>query len=280
MEEFFIGFSSSVLDARVRGKIHFIGIVRQQADSIKRLRRCQSAVEYNSANQYAEIAAEGLAVRPPVVAVGYTDEEIKNVPAGAIQMGLGCGNPTALAELKQGQVVLDLGSGAGLDAFVAAQKVGPEGKVIGVDMTPEMVAKANQFAKEGGYTNVEFKVGRIEHLPVPDASIDVIISNCVINHSPDKLAVFKEALRVLRPGGLLLVADLVVQGQIPSPDSPGLKIWKEWLKVACGREEYLAAANRAGFATVTVVEECAYTGPAVTSVLAGKIVSLKLRLKK
>jgi len=228
--------------------------------------------------QYTKIAAEGLA--GSAKSLGYTEEEIRNVPAGAVRMGLGCGNPAALAELKQGQVVLDLGSGAGLDAFVAVQKVGPEGKVIGVDMTPEMVDKANQFANESPYRNVEFKVGWIENLPVPDGSVDVIISNCVINHSPDKLAVFREALRVLRPGGLLLVADLVVKGQIPSPDSPGLEVWKEWLGVACGREEYLAAANRAGFAEVTVVEECVYTGPAVTDLLAGKIVSLGLRLRK
>lgn len=195
-------------------------------------------------------------------------------------MGLGCGNPTALAQLLEGQTVLDLGSGAGLDAFVAARKVGPQGKVIGVDMTPELVARANQFAREGGYANVEFTIGRIEHLPLPDASFDVVISNCVINHSSDKPAVFREALRVLRPGGLLLVSDLVVTGSLPASKDPGMEVWREWLYVACDREHYLAAANAAGFASVTIVDERLYTGPAVTEILAGKIISLNLRLQK
>ena len=229
-------------------------------------------------DQYAEIASKGLA--SSARSLGYSEEEIRKVPEGAVQMGLGCGNPNALAQLQKGQMVLDLGSGAGLDAFIAAQKVGSEGRVIGLDMTPQMVSKANQFAQEGGYTNVAFKVGRIEHLPIADAAIDVIISNCVINHSPDKPRVFQEAYRVLRRGGLLLVSDLVVKEKLPPPDSPGLEVWKEWLRVACGRSEYLAAAEEAGFSTITVTEECPYTGPAVTPSLAGKITSLQLRLRK
>ena len=229
-------------------------------------------------DQYAEIASKGLA--SSARSLGYSEEEIRKVPEGAVQMGLGCGNPNALAQLQKGQTVLDLGSGAGLDVFIAAQRVGSEGRVIGVDMTPEMVGKANQFAREGGYTNVAFKVGRIEHLPIADAVIDVIISNCVINHSPDKPRVFREAHRVLRRGGLLLVADLVVKGDRPPPDSPGLEVWKEWLSVACGTGEYLAAAEKAGFSSITVIEECPYTGPALTTALAGKITSLQLRLQK
>ena len=229
-------------------------------------------------DQYAEIASKRLA--SSARSLGYSEEEIRKVPQGAVQMGLGCGNPNALAQLQKGQTVLDLGSGAGLDAFVAAQKVGSEGRVIGVDMTPEMVTKANQFAQGGGYTNVVFMVGRIEHLPMADAAIDVIISNCVINHSPDKPRVFKEAHRVLRRGGLLLVSDLVVNGKLPPPDSPGLEVWKEWLRVACGRSGYLAAAEQAGFSSITVTDECPYTGPAVTPPLAGKITSLQLRLRK
>ena len=228
--------------------------------------------------QYADVAAQGPAASARVV--GYSEAEIANVPEGAIQMGLGCGNPTALGNLQAGQTVLDLGAGAGLDAFIAAQKVGPKGKVIGVDMTPEMVAKANQYAQEGGFGNVEFKLGRIEHLPIPDASIDIIISNCVINHSADKPAVFREALRVLRPGGLLLVSDLVVAGPLPPLDTPGLEVWKEWLAVASGKEEYLSAAQHAGFGSVALVEEALYTGAALTDPLTGKIVSLQLRLQK
>jgi len=228
--------------------------------------------------QYADIASKRLV--PSAEAIGYVQEEIRNVPEGAVKMGLGCGNPTALAELQNGQAVLDLGSGAGLDAFIAAQKVGPRGKVIGIDMTEQMVQKANRFVREGEYENVEFRVGRIECLPVADASIDVIISNCVINHSRDKRAVFQEALRVLRPGGVLLVCDLTVEGALPSPDSPGLEVWKEWLKVARGKGEYLAAAADAGFSEIVVVSECPYTGAAMAESLMGKILSLQLRLRK
>jgi len=203
-------------------------------------------------SQYGQLAGGGAA---SAQALGYSTDEIANVPEGAIQMGLGCGNPTTLANLQAGQTVLDLGSGAGLDAFIAAQKVGPTGRAIGVDMTPEMVAKANRFAQEGGFTNVEFKLGRIEQLPLPDASIDIIISNCVINHSTDKPAVFREALRVLRPGGLLLVSDLVVAGPLPPLDTPGLEVWKEWLAVAGGKQEYLSVATQAGFSSVVVVTQ-------------------------
>lgn len=229
-------------------------------------------------DRYAEIAAKGLA--SSAKQLGYSEEEIRKVPEGAVQLGLGCGNPQALTQLRKGQTVLDLGSGAGLDVFIAAQKVGSEGRVIGIDMTPQMVSKAVQYAREGGYTNVAFKVGRIEHLPIADAAIDVIISNCVINHSPDKPRAFREAQRVLRHGGLLLVSDLTVEDKLPPVDSPGLEVWREWLRVACGKDEYLATAEQAGFSTIEVIEECRYTGPAVTPLLAGKITSLQLRMQK
>jgi len=212
--------------------------------------------------------------------LGYSEAEIENVPRGAVETGLGCGNPAALAELQEGQTVLDLGSGAGLDAFVASQKVGPHGKVIGIDMTPEMVHKAQQYAREGRYKNVEFKVGQIEHVPLPDGSVDVIISNCVINHCPDKLASFKEALRVLRPGGRILISDLVLEGQLPATDSPGLEVWAQWLTVACGKERYLSAMEEAGFRNVTTLAEYLYDGPGMTPLLAGKIVSLQLKAYK
>jgi len=231
--------------------------------------------------QYAQIASRvdpGLLGRAREL--GYSEEEIKGMPQGAVEMGLGCGNPAALVELQKGQVVLDLGSGAGLDAFIASQKVGPHGKVIGVDMTPEMVHKAQQFAKEGGYKNAEFKLGKIESLPISDESVDVIISNCVINHSPDKVAAFREALRVLRPGGEMLISDLVVEGQLPPADSPGLEVWAQWLTVACSKREYLAAMKEAGFRDITVVTECLYNGPGATPFLAGKIVSLQLKAYK
>jgi SAM-dependent methyltransferase len=229
-------------------------------------------------SQYAEIAATGLPASAR--STEYSQEETQDVPAEAVELGLGCGNPTALAMLRQGQTVVDLGCGAGLDAFIAARKVGPQGRVIGIDMTPEMVAKGNQVAKEGGFHNVEFRVGRLESLPLPDDSIDVAISNCALNHATDKRAAFREARRVLRPGGLLLVSDLVVKRPLPLPDSPGLEVWREWLSVACGKDEYLAAMEQAGFANLRVVREHPYAGQSVPSLLSGKIVSLELRARK
>jgi len=189
--------------------------------------------------------------------VGYSDAEINAVPEGA-NLGFGCGNPVALASLKEGDIVLDLGSGAGFDAFLSAQRVGKTGRVIGVDMTPEMIAMAKENAKEGKYSNVEFRLGEIEKLPVEDSSIDVIISNCVINLSPDKEAVFKEGHRVLKSGGRLMVSDLVLAKESPSAIKKSVEAYVGCLAGAIKKGEYLKLITMAGFKDVKVISESSY----------------------
>lgn len=189
--------------------------------------------------------------------IGYTDEQLQSVPEGA-NLGLGCGNPTAIASLRKGEIVLDLGSGAGFDCFLAAHKVGPTGKVIGVDMTPEMLQKARKNAKQNGYTNVEFRKGEIEKLPVEDNSVDVIISNCVINLSPDKRKVFQEAFRVLRPGGRLAVSDIVLLKELPDKIKNSVEAYVGCISGAIFKDKYLQLLRDAGFSEVTITDETAY----------------------
>jgi len=182
---------------------------------------------------------------------GYLLEDMESVPEEAA-MGLGCGNPTAIAALKEGEVVVDLGSGAGLDVFLAASKVGPKGKVIGVDMTEEMLAKANNLAQTHGYQNVEFRLGEIENLPLEDESADVIISNCVINLSPDKGRVFQEAYRVLRPKGRLAVSDIISEEPLPAELRQDMEAWAACVGGALEQGEYLNMIGAAGFKELKV----------------------------
>jgi len=187
--------------------------------------------------------------------IGYSEKELVSVPAGA-DMGLGCGNPQAIADLKPGETVLDLGSGGGFDCFLAARQVGETGWVIGVDMTPEMIRKARanakNNAKQGGFTNVEFRLGEIEHLPVADRSVDVIISNCVINLSPDKAAVFQEAFRVLKPGGRLAVADIVATAALPDDIRNDLALRAGCVGGAAAMDEVETFLREAGFREIRI----------------------------
>jgi ubiquinone/menaquinone biosynthesis C-methylase UbiE len=186
--------------------------------------------------------------------IGYTDEELKVVPEGA-NLGLGCGNPSALAGLKEGETVLDLGSGAGLDCFLAAKRVGESGKVIGIDMTPEMVEKARENATKGDFKNVEFRLGEIENLPAADNSVDIIVSNCVINLSPDKQRVFNEAFRVLKPGGRLMISDIVLLKELPDLIKNSVEAYIGCLSGAIKKGEYLQMIKKAGFQQVDVIDE-------------------------
>jgi SAM-dependent methyltransferase len=217
--------------------------------------------------------------------MGYSAEQLATIPDGA-NLGLGCGNPLAHAGVKQGETVLDLGSGAGIDAFLAAREVGPTGHVIGVDMTASMIRRARENAAKGGYTNVEFRLGEIENLPVADGSVDVIISNCVINLSPEKPRVFTEALRALKPGGRLVVSDLVLTKPIPDAVRKSIEAYVGCVAGASLRDDCLRQIRDAGFQDVAVLEERSYgaDGPLPAVVVEQKawdaVASVKVRAVK
>lgn len=188
---------------------------------------------------------------------GYQPVELEAVPAGA-NLGLGCGDPTADADLQPGQTVLDLGSGAGIDCFLAARRVGPTGRVIGVDMTDDMLEKARANAREGGFTSVEFRKGEIEKLPVESGTVDRIISNCVINLAPDKRPVFVEAFRVLKPGGVLSVSDIVSFGPVPESVRRDAELWAGCIAGTMDKQDYLALIRETGFKDVAARKEVVY----------------------
>lgn len=199
------------------------------------------------------LSSEHEGVRAVAEAFGYSAEELTSIPPAA-NMGLSCGNPTATANLRPGEVVVDLGSGGGLDVFLAAQKVGPTGRVIGIDMTPGMIERARANAADGGYTNVEFHLASIDRLPLPDASADCVISNCVLNLAPDKAAVFREIFRVLRPGGRLAVSDIALKGDLPEPIARSLAAYIGCIAGAIRIADYRTELRRAGFEHVEIVD--------------------------
>ena len=203
-------------------------------------------------SRYSQVANRGGSdrLRDLSIGIGYSAAELDGVPAEA-NLGVGCGNPTALAALRPGEKVLDLGAGAGLDALIAAERIGPEGRVIGVDMTPAMLARARENAVKAGIADrVEFREGNIEQLPVVDASIDVVISNCVINLSPDKPQVFREAWRVLKPGGRLAVSDIALTEKLPPALAEQAALYSACVSGAMLIDDYVAATEAAGFVDV------------------------------
>jgi len=232
---------------------------------------------------YAKIAKEGLCCTDASCCgssdsyeaigkkMGYSEEALRSVPDGA-NLGLGCGNPVALASLKEGETVVDLGSGAGLDCFIAAKKVGEKGRIIGVDMTPQMVDKARENARKGNYKNAEFRLGEIENLPVADNTADVVISNCVINLAPNKKRVFEEAFRVLKPRGRLMVSDVVLLEELPAAIKKRAHP-ASCIQDAVMKEKYLETIRQAGFQDVRIVNETGYSEYAVDDSNAKVIVA-------
>ena len=206
----------------------------------------------------------------PITSNLYDIAESGEVPAAALQASLGCGNPTALAELKPGETVLDLGSGGGIDVLLSAKRVGPTGKAYGLDMTDEMLALADENRRKSGLTNVEFLKGEIEHIPLPDNSVDVIISNCVINLSGDKDRVLKEAFRVLRPGGRFAVSDVVVRGEVPPAIRRSVELWVGCVAGALSDREYSDKLANAGFDNIGIEITRVYDADDARAFLAGE----------
>jgi SAM-dependent methyltransferase len=209
-------------------------------------------------SKYGKVAESTLSsndsgVRAVAEAFGYSADELTSIPAEA-NMGLSCGNPTATAHLRPGEVVVDLGSGGGLDVFLAAKKVGADGRAIGIDMTPEMIERARVNAASGGYTNVEFHQSTIDNIPLPDASVDCVISNCVLNLAPDKPAVFREIVRILKPGGRLAVSDIALKTELPQAIARSMAAYVGCIAGAIRIEDYRAGLLDAGFEHVEIVD--------------------------
>jgi arsenite methyltransferase len=209
--------------------------------------------------------------------LGYSDQELTGIPEGVVCHG--CGNPVALAELKDGETLLDLGSGGGLDALLAARRVGTTGKVIGIDASAEAVAKATDNAAKGHFANVVFQQGEIANLPLEDESVDAVISNCVLNYAEGKLAAFKELFRCLKPGGRIVITDLVAEGEF-SEEALQDKVWGDWLRRAAGKRDYLKAIAEAGFKEVAVVRQTTFPMAEDDERLRGRIISIAVKAWK
>ena len=238
-------------------------------------------------NRYAEIARNVRTPGSPCCYDGergsegisanlYADDETKSLPDQAVLASLGCGNPTALAELKEGETVLDLGSGGGIDVLLSARRVGPSGKAYGLDMTDDMLALARENQRKAGATNVEFLKGEIEHVPLPDNSVDVIISNCVINLSADKDRVLREAFRVLKPGGRFAVSDVVTRGAIPERIRRDVLLWAGCIAGALDENEYRAKLAAAGFEAIGVEPTRVYKVDDAREFLTGKGININI----
>ncbi|GAC1409208.1 MAG: arsenite methyltransferase [Gemmatimonadaceae bacterium] len=205
----------------------------------------------------------------PITSDLYDEGETRGIPVDAVLASLGCGNPTVLAALKEGETVLDLGSGGGIDVLLSAKRVGPTGKAYGLDMTDEMLALANENKRRAGAENVEFLKGEIEQVPLPDSSVDVIISNCVINLSGDKSKVLKEAVRVLKPGGRFAVSDVVVRGDVPSAVRTNMELWIGCVAGALEEQEFLALLERVGFKKASIEPTRVYQAEDAAAFLSG-----------
>jgi arsenite methyltransferase len=213
--------------------------------------------------------ATGLAQCDPITTDLYEAAQTKDLPAEAVLASLGCGNPTALAQLQPGETVLDLGSGGGIDVLLSARRVGPAGKAYGLDMTDEMLALARENQRKAGVTNVEFLKGEIEHIPLPDGTVDVIISNCVINLSADKDSVLREAYRVLKPGGRLAVSDIVVRGEIPADIRRSIELWAGCVAGALEESDYKSKLKAAGFEEIEIEATRVYRAEDSREILSG-----------
>ncbi|MGO9455212.1 MAG: arsenite methyltransferase [Candidatus Binataceae bacterium] len=240
------------------------------SESIRETVRKEYAEAANRvANQSGVCCGTAAPANNPITSNLYAEGETAALPADAIAASLGCGNPTALAELKPGETVLDLGSGGGIDVLLSARRVGPSGKAYGLDMTDEMLALARENQRKANVPNVEFLKGEIEHIPLPDKSVDVIISNCVINLSGDKDRVLREAYRVLKPGGRFAVSDIVVRGAMPADVRRSVELWAGCIAGALEESEYRAKLDAAGFEKIEVEPTRIYTAADAGAFLAG-----------